>query len=87
MNLFSPAAKIVRQYKQNRMTIKSDTDGGPDLVTEWDFSSSDAINLASHAVQDFKREAPWQRCAVLHRYGRRAARSEVGIDCTGAIHF
>jgi hypothetical protein len=52
MNLFNPAAKIVRQCKQSRMTIKSDTDGGPDLVTEWDFSSSDAINFASHTVQD-----------------------------------
>jgi hypothetical protein len=25
------------------MMIKSDTDGGPNLVTEWEFLSSDAI--------------------------------------------
>ena len=87
MNLFNPAAKIVRQRKQNRMMIKSDTDGGPDLVAEWELSSSDAINFASHTAQDFKREGPWQRCAVFYRYGRRAARSEVGIDCTGAVYF
>jgi hypothetical protein len=69
------------------MMIKSDTDGGPDLVTEWEVPSSDAINFASHTVQDFKRKAPWQRYAVFHRYGRRAARSEVGIDCIVAIYF
>jgi hypothetical protein len=87
MNLVNPAAKIVRQCKQNRMMIKSDTDGGPDLVTEWEFSSSNAINFASHTVQDFKREGRWQRCAVGHRYWRIAARSDVGIDCTAVIYF